>query len=118
MPEMKSLRRSFLSLYIDVEDIPEGASIPVGTLSIVPDSPDPHIPEFTLMLEGQMLPRADYPELSTIYSDGGSFYEFQLPNLRKKFIFGFMGDGEIIYGSAIVYYKTVPVVEERVRDIR
>lgn len=67
------------------------------------------LPENTLICMGQVLRREDYPELSPIYAETGGFYEFQLPDLTKKFIVGIdLEASEIQWGDGVVYYESLP----------
>lgn len=70
------------------------------------------LPEGTLLCAGQHLERSDYPELSKVYHDTGTFYEFALPNLQRRFIVGISEEGEIQWGDGVVYYERVPKKNE------
>ena len=138
---MENLEIAFVDPQVMVID-PEVISIPAGTMAIVPhipedvryerevqqeeataagqefEDPDP-LPEGTILVAGQSLPREDYPEISPLYTEMGGFHHFTLPYLIKKFIIGINSEtNEIMYGDAVIYYKTIPELEIEVRDIR
>lgn len=108
--------KSVMTFY-DVVEMPEGTVIPAGTIVVVPhttdtpdpeDAPDPEfMPPYTIVMAGQELERDLYPELSQVYAGNGGFYRFQLENLVRRFSLGFDEDGEIIRGTALIYYAQV-----------
>ena len=85
----------------DPENWPENAPLPYGAV----------------VCAGQSLSRADYPRLSAVFHGTGGFYEFELPNLVKKFILGVDEDGEFILGDGIVYYLDIPSTERPSRNV-
>lgn len=100
-----------IALYVEPNEIPEGSVIPAGTITIVPHfgaNPEPDfIPFGTIVMGGQSLSRALYPELSPCYTGVGGFYDFTLEDLVQKFIIGFDEDGQVVKGTACIYYVTV-----------
>jgi hypothetical protein len=113
----------------------DSIAIPAGTMAVIPHVPLEHyheefekktqaesngeeyasdclpLPEGTILVCAQTLRRADYPELSPLFSDGG-FYDFTLPDLTKKFIVGVNPESnEVMYGDGIVYYRSIPKPE-------
>lgn len=122
----------------------EGLVIPAGTLAVVPSQDwdeiqerwdtrveedgldhdlsefaDSQVPTGTIVCMGQMLDRKLYPELALVYADGGGFYAFQLPDLRKRFMIGVNSDtNETLWGDGIIYYQAIPHKPEEIRDIR
>lgn len=94
-------------------EIPEGAEIPVGTISVIPHPAqwgvdDLVIPDFTILMSGQGLLREMYPQLQLLFSDTGGLYHFELPDLLRKFLMGWDGFGNPVFGSAVIYYETLP----------
>lgn len=112
-------------IYVDPMTMPEVDSIkiPAGVMAVIPsvewdDAEDRVMPENTILCAGQTLPRDHYPELSQIYHYTGGFNHFQLPDLMGKFIIGINEDGEVIRGDGIIYFKSIPEIQKRSRDIR
>lgn len=67
------------------------------------------LPQGTVVCIGQVLKREWYPELSAIYAETGNFYEFQLPNLTKRFIISVdLETNEIQWGDGVIYYESLP----------
>lgn len=115
------LRYKFIGTDLNVLEIPEGGKVEAGTLFVVPyvEGVDGvRLPDFSILCCGQLLSRELYPELSSIYSDTGGFYEFIVPNLEGKFLLGFDLKGKPIKGSGAVYYQSVPPTPQQLRDIR
>lgn len=121
----------------------EGIEIPAGTLAIIPsidwdkhnrereqayaddvgndfdDSNMGLLPEGTVLCAGQTLLREHYPELSRLYTEAGGFYEFQIPDMRRRFIIGVKSEtNEIMWGDVVIYYDHYPARPKRIRDIR
>lgn len=93
------------------DGFPESVEIPAGTIAVVPHAlidgeQIESLPENAIMCAGQELSNTEYPEISRLYSDTGSFYTFQLPDLRKKFIIGVNKDG-ILWGDGIIFHKSI-----------
>jgi len=109
-------------------------TIPAGTIAVIPhrddwedqsievdeeteEFHDPRLPKWTLLMQGQRLKRELCPELSRQYPNEG-FYDFNVPDLMKKFVLGVDEEGEIIWGDGVVYYQDVPKKEAVISDIR
>ncbi len=77
----------------------------------------PYLPNDAVICGGQVLSRELYPELSQIFSGGGGFYEFTLPDLVGRFIIGVKEDGTFQMGDGIVYYRDNPQVKVNPRSV-
>jgi hypothetical protein len=111
----------FIGTDLKVLEIPTNAAVEAGTMFVVPyveGAGDVKLPDFSVLCAGQRLSREYYPELSPLYSDTGGFYEFILPKLEGIFLLGFDEDGFPIKGSGAVFYRSIPLIPEQVRDIR
>lgn len=99
-------------------DVTPGAKIPAGTIFLVPYTENDENPmaEGTILLSGQRLSRALYPELSPFFTEGGGFYDFVLPDFENKITIDFR-DGEPVKASLGIYYQDMPQVKKLPRSI-
>jgi hypothetical protein len=92
-------------------DMADSDVIPVGTVIVVPagDTRNPIEVPWTLVMDGQRLSRSLYPELSQVYagSGRGDYTHIKLEDLEGRFSLGFDENGEMIRGTALIYYQTV-----------
>lgn len=92
-------------------EIPEGAQVPAGVMSVIPSGDmvdDTEMGPFSVISAGQYLSRELYPELSHMFSETGGLHLFQLPALEHKFLLGWEENGNPIVGDGIVYFQTFP----------
>ena len=102
-------------ILLNMDDEP---GIKAGMMAIIPSRPeDREIPEGTLLCAGQEIDRNSFKKLSSIYTDNGGFYKFQLPDLVGRFIIGVNESGEFMMGDAVIYYEDIPSTDPPSRDI-
>jgi hypothetical protein len=115
MVELKFLGAELKPFELQMDD---GARIPAGTIFLVPFSINDEIPmpEGTILLAGQKLRRSLYPQLSPLYTAGGGFYDFELPDFENKVTIDFI-NGVAVKASLGIYYQDMPHVKKIPRSI-